>query len=111
MHFTRLAAVALAPRGLRAVTVSPGWTWSPPMAEMAGGDRELADRAGAIVHPLGRVGRMEEVANAVVFAASDRASWINGCDLPVDGGYSALGPDQGRGPRHWCETVSGNDLA
>ena len=109
MHFTRLAAVALAPQGLRVVTVSPGWTWSPPMAEMAGGDREFADRAGAIVHPLGRVGRMEEVANAVVFAASDRASWITGCDLPVDGGYSALGPDQGRGPRHWCETVSGSD--
>jgi 3-oxoacyl-[acyl-carrier protein] reductase len=103
MHFTKLAAVALAPDGLRTVTVSPGWTWSPPMAEMAAGDRELADRAGAQVHPLGRVGRMEEVANAVVFVASDRASWINGCDLPVDGGYSALGPDQGRGPSFWCD--------
>jgi 3-oxoacyl-[acyl-carrier protein] reductase len=46
---------------------------------------------------------MEEVANAVVFVASDRASWINGCDIAVDGGYSALGPDQGLGPRFWCD--------
>jgi 3-oxoacyl-[acyl-carrier protein] reductase len=103
MHFTKLAAVALAPKGLRAVTVTPGWTWSPPMEEMTGNDRDLADRGGAHVHPLGRVGRMEEVANVVVFAASDRASWVNGCDLPVDGGFSALGPDQGKGPRYWCD--------
>ena len=103
MHFTKLAAVNLAPQGIRVVTVTPGWTWSPPMEEMTGNDRDLADRAGARVHPLGRVGRMEEVANVVVFACSPAASWVNGCDLPVDGGYSALGPDQGRGPRHWCD--------
>jgi NAD(P)-dependent dehydrogenase (short-subunit alcohol dehydrogenase family) len=103
MHFTRLAAVALAPQGVRTVTVSPGWTWSPPMEKMTGNDRDLADRAGAQVHPLGRVGRMEEVANVVVFACSDQASWVNGCDLPIDGGFSALGPDQGRGPRYWCD--------
>jgi NAD(P)-dependent dehydrogenase (short-subunit alcohol dehydrogenase family) len=101
MHFTRCAAVALAPQGIRVVTVSPGWTWSPPMAEMTDGDRDRADRAGAHVHPLGRVGRMEEVANVVVFACSEEASWVNGCDLPVDGGFSSLGPDQGRGPRFW----------
>jgi NAD(P)-dependent dehydrogenase (short-subunit alcohol dehydrogenase family) len=71
------------------------------MAEMTGGDRALADRAGAHVHPLGRVGRMEEVANIVAFAASDEASWLNGCDVPADGGFSALGPDQGKGPRYW----------
>jgi enoyl-[acyl-carrier-protein] reductase (NADH) len=49
---------------------------------------------------------MEEVANVVAFACSDEASWVNGCDLPVDGGYSALGPDQGRGPRYWCDVHS-----
>ncbi len=101
MHFTRCAAVALAPQGIRVVTVSPGWTWSPPMGEMTGGDRDLADRAGAHVIPLGRVGRMEEVANIVAFAASDEASWLNGCDLAADGGFSALGPDQGKGPKYW----------
>jgi NAD(P)-dependent dehydrogenase (short-subunit alcohol dehydrogenase family) len=101
MHFTRCAAVALAPQGIRVVTVSPGWTWSPPMEAMTGNDRDLADAAGAHVIPLGRVGRMHEVANIVAFAASDEASWLNGCDVPADGGFSALGPDQGLGPRHW----------
>ena len=44
---------------------------------------------------------MEEVANIVAFACSDEASWLNGCDLPADGGFSALGPDQGKGPKYW----------
>jgi len=106
MHLTRLAAASLAPQGLRSVTVTPAWTWSPPMEEMTGNDRGLADRAGADLHPLGRVGRMEEVANVVVFACSDKASWVNGSELAVDGGYSILGPDQGRGPRYWCDLRS-----
>ena len=71
------------------------------MEEMTGNDRDLADRAGAHVIPLGRVGRMEEVANIVAFACSDEASWLNGCDVPADGGFSALGPDQGKGPKYW----------
>lgn len=107
MHFTKLAAVALGPQGIRVVTVSPGWTWSPPMEVMTGNSRDLADRAGAEVTPLGRVGRMQEVANVVAFACSDEASWVNGCDLPVDGGFSMLGPDQGLGPRHWCNQYAG----
>ncbi len=103
MHFTRCAAAALGEQGIRVVTVSPGWTWSPPMEKMTGNDRALADRGGAHTHPLGRVGRMEEVSNAVVFACSDEASWINGCDIPVDGGFSALGPNQGRMPQYWLD--------
>jgi 3-oxoacyl-[acyl-carrier protein] reductase len=105
MHYTRVAAVALAPRGIRVVTVSSGWTWSPPMEEMTEGSRDLADGAGAVTHPLGRVGRMTEVANVVVFACSDEASWVTGCDLPVDGGFSAQGPDQGKGPAYWVNRV------
>ncbi|MRX51434.1 SDR family oxidoreductase [Paracoccus sp. S-4012] len=101
MHYTRLAAVALGNRGIRVVTVSPGWTWSPPMEAMTDNNRDLADKAGAEVVPLGRVGRMPEVANVVAFAISDDASWVNGCDLPVDGGFSMIGPDRGLGPRYW----------
>lgn len=103
MQFTRTVAAALGPTGIRAVTVSPGWTWTPPLAAMAGDDRDRADRAGAEVAPLGRVGRMDEIANVVAFACSDEASWVNGCDLAVDGGFSAIGPDQGRGPGYWCD--------
>jgi len=103
MHLSQLLAVALGPQGIRVVTVSPGWTWSPPMEAMTGNDRARADRAGAHVNPLGRVGRMEEVANVVVFACSDKASWVTGCDLAVDGGFSALGPDRGFGAQYWCD--------
>lgn len=109
MQFTRTAAASLGPMGIRAVTVSPGWTWTPPLEAIAEGDRNRADRAGAEVAPLGRVGRMEEVANVVAFACSEEASWVNGCDLSVDGGFSAIGPDQGRGPAYWCDRAKRND--
>jgi len=103
MHLTKLAAVSLGAQGIRVVTISPGWTWSPPMETMTSNNRDLADRAGAEVNPLGRVGRMEEVANVVVFVCSDKASWVTGCDVPVDGGFSMVGPDRGLGPRYWCD--------
>jgi enoyl-[acyl-carrier-protein] reductase (NADH) len=52
---------------------------------------------------LGRVGSGEEVAQVVLFAVSGAASWMTGIDLPVDGGFSVLGPEQGKSPRHWFE--------
>lgn len=45
------------------------------------------------LHPLGRVGRPEEVAATVAYLLSDEASFINGATLPVDGGRSVLGLD------------------
>ena len=99
-QFTRSAAATLAPRGIRVVTVSPAWTWSPALETMAG-SIEHADAVGAAVHPLGRVGRGEDVADVVLFACSELARFITGADIPVDGGYSMLGPDAGRGPRAW----------
>jgi len=105
LQLTRSLAATLAPQGIRAVTVSPAWTWGPSVARMSGGDRARADAVGAHFHPLGRVGDGAEVAAAVAFVCSDAASWITGCDLPVDGGYSMSGPDQGVAPRTWFERL------
>lgn len=111
LQLTRSLAAELAPRGIRAVTVSPAWTWSPSVEQLSGGDRAKADAIGAHFHPLGRVGNGSEVAAAVAFVCSDAASWITGVDLPVDGGFSMLGPDQGISPRVWFERLGGANPA
>lgn len=93
---TRNEAMDLAKDHIRVNTVSPGWTWSAIMNELSHGDRAKTDRVAAPFHLLGRVGDPGEVANVVVFACSDRASFVTGADLPVDGGYSAMGPEQAK---------------
>ena len=101
MQITRNFAVSLAPQGIRVVAISPAWTWSPSVDSMSGGSMAAADAVGAHFHPLGRVGRGEEIGRAVAFVASSEASWMTGIDIPVDGGFSILGPDRGKSPRHW----------
>ncbi len=100
LQFTKNAAVTLAPKGIRVLSVSPAWTWSPALENMAG-TIEHADAVGGRVHPIGRVGRGQDVGNAVVFAVSPMAGFITGVDIPVDGGFTIMGPDQGRSPRAW----------
>lgn len=106
LQITRNFAVALAPRHIRVLAVSPAWTWSPSVESMSDGSIEVADAVGAHFHPLGRVGRGEEIGRVVAFAASAESSWMTGVDLPVDGGFSILGPDQGRSPRQWFQTLT-----
>ncbi|MFD3211018.1 SDR family oxidoreductase [Pseudomonas sp. LR_7] len=103
LQLTKNLAVSLAPQGIRVLSVSPAWTWSPSVADFSGNDPALADRVGAPFHPLGRVGRGEEIGSVVAFLCSPGASWMTGIDVPVDGGFSILGPDRGVSPRVWFE--------
>lgn len=93
-QLTRQQALDYAADGIRVNTVTPGWTWSAPLRDLSGDDIDKADRVAAEFHPLGRLGRGEEVADAVLFLCSDRARFITGAELRVDGGYLALGPEQ-----------------
>lgn len=75
--------------GIRVNTLSPGGIATEQMAREFG-DLATAERDwGQARHPLGRLGRPEEIARAAVFLASDQSSFMTGADLLVDGGYTA----------------------
>jgi NAD(P)-dependent dehydrogenase (short-subunit alcohol dehydrogenase family) len=81
--------VEFARDGIRVVSVSPGAIDTPLVrASLAaqGGEAALANR-----HPLGRIGRPEEIANAVLWLTSGDASFVTATDLEVDGGLGAFG--------------------
>ena len=81
IHLTRQLAHEMAPT-VRVNAVAPAVVRTQ-LAEALWKDRE-AEAAAA--HPLARIGEPSDIANAVVFLASDAASWITGVTLPVDGG-------------------------
>jgi NAD(P)-dependent dehydrogenase (short-subunit alcohol dehydrogenase family) len=103
LQMTKNLAMTLAPEHIRVLSVSPAWTWSPSVADFSDNDPDLADRVGAPFHPLGRIGRGHEIGSVVAFLCSAGASWMTGVDVPVDGGFSILGPDRGVSPRVWFQ--------
>jgi NAD(P)-dependent dehydrogenase (short-subunit alcohol dehydrogenase family) len=89
MAMTRQMAVEFGPHNVRVNSISPG-TINTPMNEKVIAD--LGDhvaRAWVKMHPIGRIGRPEEVAEAAVYLASDAAGFTTGIDLRVDGGLTA----------------------
>ena len=88
INFSRAAAAEGAASGIRVNVVVPAVVDTPATAGM------LADAASRQntekLIPMGRVGRPDELASAILFLASDEASYITGVALPVDGGRSAV---------------------
>jgi NAD(P)-dependent dehydrogenase (short-subunit alcohol dehydrogenase family) len=78
--FTRFLAATYAGRGIRANAVSPGGIEQDPPRPDADGWRGRT--------PMGRLGQPAEIASAILFLASDAASYVTGHDLVVDGGYT-----------------------
>ncbi|MBT5677564.1 MAG: SDR family oxidoreductase, partial [Rhodospirillaceae bacterium] len=79
---TKTAALELATKNIRVNAIAPGPIRTPMMLRDWEGDVDKA----ALGVPMGRVGEADEVAEAVVWLCSDRASYITGHVLPIDGG-------------------------
>ncbi|HEY9688078.1 MAG TPA: SDR family oxidoreductase [Coleofasciculaceae cyanobacterium] len=85
LQLTRYLACHLAPANIRVNALSPG-----PFPNPAGlKDQEAFHRELCRKNPMGRTGKPEELGGAVVFLASDAASYITGANIPVDGGWTA----------------------
>lgn len=88
----RTLAAELAPERIRVNAVSPGPIETPIWSKTNLTEKEIEGFAAGISSqvPLGRFGKSEEIANSVLFLASQEASFINGIELPVDGGMTSI---------------------
>ena len=87
VQLTRQFAVSFAARGVRVNAIAPGYIVTPMTAmirEMEGYEQHLIS-----LHPMGRLGRADEIASTAAFLASDDSSFITGITIPVDGGYTS----------------------
>ncbi|PQJ26984.1 hypothetical protein BSZ35_18890 [Salinibacter sp. 10B] len=82
---TKTAALEYTDQNMRVNAVGPAFISTPLLENL---DEEVRDGLVAL-HPIGRLGEAEEVAELVAFLSSDAASFTNGAYYPVDGGYLA----------------------
>ena len=85
LGLTKSAALEYAKSGIRINAVAPGAIETEMYEQFVGGNKQLKETMIAM-HPIGRVGKPEEIANAVVWLLSDKASFVTGHTLLVDGG-------------------------
>lgn len=94
LSFTRQMALDYAQENIRVLAICPGTIDTNMVRTVAaaeGGDiEETLDRYGA-GHPIGRIGTGQDIANLVMFLASEKSSFMTGTHVVIDGGYMALG--------------------
>lgn len=91
LSLTRQLALDYASHNIRVLAVNPGTIETPLAAAASNDDYAALRQAAAEVHPIGRIGQPEEVANVFLFLASDEASFMTGSYVNVDGGLMAKG--------------------
>ena len=89
IQLARAMALDHAQAGVRVNSLSPGAVETGRLVARFG-TMEAARAASGPKHPIGRLGRAEEIAAAALFLASDESSFMTGADLIVDGGYTAI---------------------
>ncbi len=89
MSMMRQLAVEFGPHNIRFNSISPGTINTPMNVQVIKDLGEHIGRAWVKMHPIGRIGKPEEVAEAAVYLASDAAGFTTGIDLRVDGGLTA----------------------
>jgi meso-butanediol dehydrogenase / (S,S)-butanediol dehydrogenase / diacetyl reductase len=89
INMTRSTAIDYARKGIRCNCVCPGPIATPPLVKMQRDQPEIMGRLVEAI-PMGRMGEPIEIANAVLFLASDEASYVTGIALVVDGGATAV---------------------
>ncbi|MAS38104.1 MAG: short chain dehydrogenase [Anaerolineaceae bacterium] len=87
-QLTRALAIDHSAEGIRVNAICPGWIETPMNANFFAQGPHIREQAGRL-HAIGRIGQPEEIANAVLYLASDEASFVTGTLLTVDGGFSA----------------------
>ncbi len=106
LSLTRQMSIDFAKDNIRVLSVNPGTINTPMVWNALSGTGEEVEQGlidSAKTHPLGRIGEPEDIANVMLFLASDRASFMTGSYVNVDGGMMAVGA--------WAGTVgaSGSD--
>ncbi len=88
LGLTKTAALEYAKSGIRINAVSPAVIETDMVDRIFGKEEKMRQQLAAL-HPIGRVGKSEEIASAVLYLCSDGASFVTGQTLALDGGFTA----------------------